>query len=574
MKPILYESTETDFTSLGLGTLADCISCEVDEELNGQYTFVMQYMVNGLHADEIAVGRLILAKPNEVDQTQPFEICDVKEINAKTFEVRANHKSYRLKGSPVAPFNATGVVPALTGLVSNSMTQHPFTTWTDINNTTSAFGFTVPQSFRACLGGVEGSILDVFGGEFKFDRDIVKLYAHRGSDNGVTIRYGKNLESYQLEKNGEDAYSGCLAYWENDEASVMGEIQYAEDHADFAQEKIFILDCSEDFEEQPTTDQLNSRASAYISSNSLGDLYSDSVEISFIQLWQTDEYKDIASLERVSLGDTVHAYVRSGEVTLKVIGYRYDALNERYISMQLGAKKTTFADTIKQIADESTAEAVDQAVSIMDEAINHATDVISGGTGGYVVIGRNADGQPNEIYIMDSPDMATAVNVMRMNYRGIAFSTTGINGEYATAWFLDGGGNFVADFITVGELNGNLIRAGSILASALEVAVATLIEGIKMNFSFLNDGLHISQKDEQGNIIGAYQTLISDLGMRVIETQSQNAVLIAEEDTVTAVNLTADQYLRVRSGNVASRFQTFYSTAHQEDEFGLFWEIV
>ena len=95
-----------------------------------------------------------------------------------------------------------------------------------------------------------------------------------------------------------------------------------------------------------------------------------------------------------------------------------------------------------------------------------------------------------------------------------------------------------------------------------------------MNFSFLNDGLHISQKDEQGNIIGAYQTLISDLGMRVIETQSQNAVLIAEEDTVTAVNLTADQYLRVRSGNVASRFQTFYSTAHQEDEFGLFWEIV
>ena len=571
MKPILYESTETSFTSLGLGTLADCISYEVDEDLNGQYTFSMQYRVNGLHADEITVGRLILAKANEVDQTQPFEICEVKEIDAKTLEVRANHWSYRLKGSPVAPFTATGIVPALTGLVSNSMTPHPFTTWTDISNTTSSFEVTIPQSFRACLGGVEGSILDVFGGEFKFDRTLVKLYAHRGSDNGVSIRYGKNLESYQLEKDGEDAYSGCLAYWENEGASVIGEIQYAEDHTSFAQEKIFILDCSEDFEEAPTVADLNSRASTYITSNSLGELYSDSVEISFIQLWQTDEYKDIASLERVSLGDTIHAYVRSGEVTLKVIGYRYDGLNERYISMQLGTKKASFADTIKQIASESTAEAVDEAVSMMDGAINHAMDVISGGTGGYIVIGRNADGQPNEIYILDSPDMGTAVNVLRMNYAGIAFSNTGINGTYTTAWTIDS--NFVADFITVGELNGNLIRAGSILTSALEVAVQTLVDNLKLNFSFLSDGLHVATKD--GNtIVGAYQTILSDLGMRVIETSSNNPVLIAEQDTVEATNLTANQYLRVKSDNVASRFQQFYSTPHGSYMYGVFWEIV
>ena len=208
---------------------------------------------------------------------------------------------------------------------------------------------------------------------------------------------------------------------------------------------------------------------------------------------------------------------------------------------------------------------------MMQGAIDHAADVIAGGTGGYIVIGRNADGQPNEIYIMDSPDMGTAVNVMRMNYAGIAFSQTGINGEYTTAWTIDS--NFYADFITAGTLNGNLIQAGSILTSALEVAVQTIVEGAKLNFSFLNDGLHVATKD--GNtIVGAYQTILSDLGMRVIETSSANPTIIAEEDTVTAVNLTADQYLRIRSGNVASRFQTFYSTAHQEDEFGLFWEIV
>ena len=571
MKPILYESTETSFTSLGLGTLADCISLEVDQDLNGQYCLSMQYLVNGLHADDLQVGRLILAKPNEVEQTQPFEICEIKEINAKTLEVRANHWSYRLKGTPVSPFSATGCATAMAGLVSNSMTAHPFTIWTDISNTTSQFSVIVPQSFRACLGGVEGSILDVFGGELQFDRDVVKLYAHRGADNGATIRYGKNLESYQLGKEGENAYSGCIAYWKSEDTTVTGSIQYATNHTDFATEKIFILDCSGDFDDPPSTDDLDAKASAYITNNSLGELYTDSVEISFIPLWQTDEYKDIAALERVSLGDTIHAYVRSGTVVLRAIGYRYDGLNERYISMTLGAKKASFADTIKQIVDESSGGIIEEATSMMEEAINHAADVIAGGTGGYIVIGRNADGQPNEIYIMDSPNMGTAINVMRMNYAGIAFSQTGINGTYTTAWTIDS--NFYADFITAGVLNGNLIQAGSILTSALEVAVQSVIEGAKLNFSFLNDGLHIAQKDSSGSIISAYQSLFTELGMRVIDSNG-TATLIAEEDTVTASNLTADQYLRIRATDVSSRFQQFYSTVHQEYEFGVFWEVV
>ena len=208
---------------------------------------------------------------------------------------------------------------------------------------------------------------------------------------------------------------------------------------------------------------------------------------------------------------------------------------------------------------------------MMQSAIDHAADVLAGGTGGYIVIGRNANGQPNEIYIMDSPDMGTAVNVLRINYAGLAFSQTGINGSYTSAWTLDS--TFYADFITAGVLNGNLIQAGSILTSALEAAIQTVIDGIKMNFSFLNDGLHISQKDESGTIVGAYQTIVSDLGLRVIETASNTTVLVAEQDTVTAENLTANQYLRVHAEQVSSRFQQFYSSAHQEYEFAVFWEV-
>lgn len=568
----LYESTETAFTSNGLGVLADAYVCEITEDLNGQYELYMEYPIDGLHASDIACGRLVLVKPNETSNPQPFRIYSVVEASeGKKLSISANHISYDLSGYPVSPFTATGVTPAMTGLVSNSMVANPFVVWTDISNTDTIFNLEAPESFRAALGGTRGSILDSFGGEFEFDGYTVKLHAHRGSDQGVYIRYAKNLSSFENERTAEN-YTGCLAFWKDSEGqAVYGEIQYVEDHQTYPTEKIFLLDASDDFEDAPEQSDLNARATAYITANGLGAPFGDSLTVSFVPLWQTEEYKNIASLERVSLGDSVHIVYRSYNVTMEVIGYIYDRLAKRYKEIRLGKKKATFADTIKQIVDGETDGVVDEAVSMMDQALDHAMDVISGGTGGYIVIGRNADGQPNEIYIMDSPDMGTAVNVLRINYAGIAFSQTGINGTFTTAWTIDS--NFVADFITAGEINGNLIRAGSILASALEVAVQTLVDNLKLNFSFLNDGLHVATKD--GNtIVGAYQTILSDLGMRVIETSSNNPTIVAEQDTVTAVNLTADQYLRVRADNVASRFQQFYSTVHQEYEFGVFWEIV
>ena len=571
MIPVLYGASEIHFASNGLGRLSDTSVCEVDEALNGGYELYMEYPVTGFHADEISTGRIILAKANDVSELQPFRIYSVTEELSGILTIQAQHISYDLGGYPVAPFNAIGVLPSLTGLVSNSMVANHFSVWTDIENTETPYLQNEPRSFRACLGGVEGSVLDCFGGEYEFDRLTVRLHAHRGSDRNITIRYAKNLEHFKNERSAE-AYTGCLAYWTDTEGNkAVGEIQYIDDHESYAVERIFMLNVSDEYDDVPEVTDLNERAASYIVSNNLGLPFSDSLEISFVPLWQTEEYKNIASLERVGLGDTVHVVYRTYDVSMAVIEYRYDSLQEKYINLKLGRKKASFGDTIRQIASENTADVVDQAVSMMDGAINHAMEVISGGTGGHIVIGRNADGQPNEIYIMDSPDMGSALNVLRINYAGIAFSQTGINGTYTTAWTIDS--NFVADFITAGTINGNLIRAGSVLTSALEVAVQTVVDGIKMNFSFLNDGLYIAQKDSQGNIAAAYQTLVSNLGMRVIETSTDNSVLIAEEDTVTAVNLTADQYLRVRSDNIASRFQQWYSTVHSEYEYGVFWEV-
>lgn len=131
-----------------------------------------------------------------------------------------------------------------------------------------------------------------------------------------------------------------------------------------------------------------------------------------------------------------------------------------------------------------------------------------------------------------------------------------------------------------GYIVGSRVLAGSIEAESLVVAVQDILRGNRMNFSFEEDGLHIVRKDEEGNISESaqYQALYTDMGFRVMEIATGFASLIAEGDTVTANNLTADQYLRVRSGDensgyTSSRFQRFYSTAHGEWNFGLFWEV-
>lgn len=572
MIPVIFGANENSFTSEGLGRLRNVISGSVHEKLNGLYELTASIPIED--AETVAESYFLYAKPSDRDNGQPFRIYRiVKSANGKKAQIYARHKLYDATGIPVAPFTAVGVVPALNGLLSNAMESNPFGVWTDIANTTSIYSQSVPLSLRQCLGGVSGSLLDQFGGEYEWDVNTIKLHAHRGEDTGVYIQYKKNLTAFEIDRNNEAAaYTGCLAFYKNDQTVVTGSVQKISNPEDFPMQKIYILDCTQDFNDTvPTVEDLNAKAVSYMTANNFGIPYKDNLKVSFAPLWKTEEYKAVASLERIGLGDYVHVVYKEYDLLMQVIETDYDFVNERYNSIVLGTKKASLSSKVADIARSSSTGIIENTVSMMQGAIDHAADVLAGGTGGCIVAGRNADGQPNEIYIMDTPDQGTAVNVLRMNYAGIAFSQTGINGTYTTAWTIDS--NFVADFITAGEINGNLVKAGSILTSALEVAVQTIMDNIKLNFSFLNDGLHVSSKDGT-EIVGAYQTILSDLGMRVIETASGNPTIVAEQDTVTAVNLTADQYLRIRSGNVASRFQTFYSTAHQEDEFGLFWEVV
>lgn len=457
---LLYPSTETEFQNNGLGALSDAISCTVTEERNGMYELEMQYPVSGSHYGEIANLAILFCKPDPYRDPQPFRIYRILKPISGRVTVYAQHISYDLSGVTVSPFSAGSCAGALDGLKANAVpADMPFSFWTD-KSTSGDFSVEAPSSLRSLLGGTEGSILDVYGGEYEFDRWTVKLWNRRGKDSGVTIRYGKNLTDLQQDENISNVATGIYPYWKGSDGTLVevpGKVVNAPGTYDFT--RIIPVDFTTDFQEQPTSEQLQEKAETYVESNNIG-VPTVSLSVSFQPLEQTEEYKDIALLERVNLCDTVTVeYPALGvSATAKCVKTVYDVLKGRYTSVELGEARTNIADTVA--GQQQQIEKLPES-SAFQEAISNATGWITGNRGGYVVIrDSNGDRQPDEILIMDTPDIRTAQKVWRWNNGGLGYSSTGYNGSYTTAITQDGA--IVASFMTAGILNGNIIKTGRI----------------------------------------------------------------------------------------------------------------
>ena len=455
MTPILYASTETSFTSNGIGRLADARRCEVTEERNGQYELLLEYPVGGKLIGSLVAGNYIFATHDNSGTPQAFCIYSVSEPLEGFVTVRAWHISYALNNIILKPFTATSCADAVSKLSTKSINTNPFTFWTD-KSVTANFSLDVPKSVRAVLGGSEGSLLDVYGkGEYEFDMLTVKLHLNRGADRGVEIRYGKNLVSLDRDLDASNVYNAVVPFWTDGETVVS--LDHTVVKTGQTEGKAIALDLSDAFDSAPTTTQLENKAQARIDASANYTLR-ENLKIDFVQLWQTEEYKAIANLERVYLCDTVHIYYlkRGITATAKCIKVVYDTLRERYISMELGEPKTSLA---QQIAEDVVQPAVAgvPSKSMMQGAIGKATELISGGFGGYIKFKYLSDGTPSEMLIMDASTEATATNIIRFNQNGIGFSNDG-GSTYSSAWTIDG--SFNADFITAGTMVANRIRAG------------------------------------------------------------------------------------------------------------------
>lgn len=500
--PILYSATETTFDHNGIGILSDCVSCEVTEEANGIFELTMTYPMDGIHYEYIADRVIIKAKADQFREPQLFRVYAISKPMNGIVTVLAEHISYDLSGIPVKPFSAPAAASALAGLKNNAVVDCPFDFWTD-KDTSGTFSVSVPSSIRSRLGGVAGSILDVYGGEYEFDNYTVKLHNNRGMNRGVSIRYGKNLTDIKQEQSCASVATGIYPYWAGDVdgntviVELPEKIINATGTYNFV--KIKTVDFTQAFESQPTVEQLRSKAESYVTANNIG-VPNVSLTVSFAQLEQSEEYKNLKLLERVSLFDTVNVEFPALGVsaTAKAVKIVYDVIADRVKSVTLGSVRANIADTIVEQQKE-----IEKAPTKTDleKAKEAATSWLTNGKG-YAYFRKDDFGNIVDILFMDTQDVDTAVNVMRVGQSGIGFSHNGVNGPFDSAWTIDG--NFVADFITTGTLNGSLIKTGTIISSDGSIQLGLSDNKIRL---LGNDGNSIEfsagdilVKDNEGNL--------------------------------------------------------------------------
>ena len=542
----------------GLGALSECTSCVAKEERNGAFTLELKLPQGAKHFSEVTVGGVIKAKAREAGDPQLFRISKITKPMQGVVTVFANHISYDLNKTSVLPFSSTGIVSTLQTMKNRMQGGSAFTLSTDIVNTSGTFSNKVPQSARALFGGQQGSLLDVFGGEYLFDNLQVSLLANRGNDNGVTLRYGKNITDLSQEENIENTYTAIQPYVvDSNENAVLGDLLTV---VQSAEPKIMNLDLSDKFSSNgtPTVAQINAAAQQYAEANNIG-VPKVSIKVSFVALWQTEEYKNIAPLERVSLCDTVTVVFEKLGVNAKakVVSTTYDTLRERYTEIEIGDARSTLASTINGISQENR-NAVASASGFLDNTIQQFTSLIANGLGLFVTKEAVGETGGNKYYLHNRPVLSESQYQWTVNSNGFAVSQ-----DYGATWTagIDADGNAVfnsiaANVINAMEINGATINStrrmiwdysgtdesgdysGTITAQAGSVSTNLTANGVSYKHGLVHRGTYSSMGTDvltDGSIdaIGFDSYNFVGTGRNVYITgqynESQNAAGIAVE---------------------------------------------
>ena len=382
MIPILYEKDETAFTSNGLGRLRDCISCVVTEERNGIYECDFEYPIDGVNYDRIQCGRIIAVEHDESNDVQPFDIVGYSRPINGVVTFHAVHISYRQTALTVSGTNINSLADAFT-LLGNAQPSNPFNYWTDKTSTGfMASGDGVPHSVRSILGGMEGSILDSYGGEYEWDTWTVKLWASRGSLKNFTIRYGVNLTDYSEDLDYTDTYTSVIPYWKGQDSDgndliIQGDMQSTSYPSFNGSGRCIPLDVTDKFNSEdgtPTKAQVEAMGMAHINENQ-PYLPSQNIKVDFVRISDTPEYAQFKTLQTCKLCDSVNVMFSRYNIEgqFKIVKTEYDVLQERYLTMELGTLSITLSEALG-ITPDSTADL--RTSSVDDTVVDVGTDGI------------------------------------------------------------------------------------------------------------------------------------------------------------------------------------------------------
>lgn len=347
MIPILYDKTETAFTSNGIGRLRDCISCIVTEERNGIYECDFEYPVDGANYDLIQIGRIVGVTHDESGDIQPFDIVSYTKPIDGVVEFHCVHISYRLSYCTIFPQYCNTLNDAFTVLGSTTPQNH-FIWGTDKDSIGYlAAANNVPITARQLMGGIEGSVLDTYGGEWEYDKWTIYLWQNRGQYRDFTIRYGVNMLEYNEEYDSSSVYSSCIPYWTDGTTLVEGDKQTSGGICPSGREQCIPLDVSEKFESQPTKAQVESMGLSVMNSSN-PTVPTQNITVSFVRLQDMGEFADYQNLLQCKLCDTIKVifpdFNSSG--TFKIVKTVWNVLTSKYDEMELGDLSMSLSEAL------------------------------------------------------------------------------------------------------------------------------------------------------------------------------------------------------------------------------------
>ena len=569
----LFEDNETNFNHLGICSLNEYVSCAVTEELNGMYELEMEYHMDSKAFNELKIRRIIYCKPNPYSTPQPFRIYAISTPLNRIVTINAAHISYDLSGYVVNPFSAEGAILAINRLKTSSTIDVPFNFLTDLTSSDS-IEIDRPRSIRNIIGS---DILETYNCYLYYDCFDVYFKTNRGENNGVTIRYGKNLIDIHQEENNSNVYTSVYPYWrgrveqENQNGSELVEVlmtlpeKIVTVPGNFNHTNTLALDLSSVFDEMPTEDQMRSTTSSYIEMYDIG-VPMVSISIDFIQLTNSTEYEEYRLLDQIMLGDVVNvifedANIQTNAVCVKTV---YDLSMNKYSTIELGSSFKGISDGIidkmDNVKDEVNNNMHDNTSLVegyVNRAIENLTNSITGYDGGYIRLNPPAD--PSEILVMDAETTQQANIVWRWNKNGLGVSRNGYNGP------------FVGIGVD-GKLVVNESTAYKMTAAMIEGGILSGIDG-KLTMSLQNDYFQLSHPDINTS------TRIDSSGFFILDNAGEPIASLAGEDswshmivdTIQAYNI---QNVYLGDANLyVDHSKNEVGTGSIDDPFSSFFEL-
>ena len=373
MRPILFNKNEQSFDTYGLGEL-DVTKGNVTRERNGNYTLYAEIPVNDPMVSILQKEMKLKVDAGLRTKNQTIEISRIVKDSSNIVKIYGQHISHKLEY--MALRNATAFAgsaySALGSWKGALIGDLRFDVWSDIQTVgKGVFDISKMENARQALGGVEGSILDIYGGEYEFDNMTVRLHKQLGRTAPTVLEYGRNILSAESDETIESSYTSVLPFAtytpdkpEGDTSDSQPDpvtVTLPENYVDskykalYAHRRIKVVDFSSEFKSDsknkdiPTPEKLRKLATDYMERNAIGKPKIN-IKIEYADLAKTLDYADRGWIEEVELCDIVPVYypqIGLTDETLEITTITYDFINERNESVEFGDIGTSVRATMQ-----------------------------------------------------------------------------------------------------------------------------------------------------------------------------------------------------------------------------------